>query len=188
MKDNIRPFIPYDAYNWLKAFVTPDMRIFEYGSGKSTLWFGQNAREVVSVDRIPHCYETCTRELEELDIQNVEYILKEDTDGEPNIGGYSKLIHEYGGQFDLVFVDGHFRKECMEECYTKAKQAIFIDNTDNPAYQEAYNIMKSWPNGEVIDFYDFGLNPYTGKELMSPSNLDRPLKWGAAVFLKKDAQ
>jgi precorrin-6B methylase 2 len=173
-----RPFIPYDAYDWLVGFVKPHHRIFEYGSGKSTLWLGKNAGEVVAVDKVPHCYETCARELEEHGIHNVEYVLREDSDG------YSKLIHEYEGQFDLVFIDGHFRRECMEECYNKAKYAIFMDNTDNPGYRDAYDVMKSFPDGEIIDFYSYGLNPYTGKELMDPKNLEVPLKWGAAVFLK----
>ncbi len=181
----IRPFIPYDAYSWLLDFVKPHHRIFEYGSGKSTLWFGKNAREVVAVDRVPVCYETCARELEEHNIRNVECVLKADVGGNPDAAGYSKLIHEYEGQFDLVFVDGHFRRECMEECYDKAKYAILMDNTDNPGYQDAYDVMRSWAGGEIIDFYSYGLNPYTGKELMDPANLDTPLKWKASVFLKE---
>jgi len=184
MEDNIRPFIPYDAYDWLVGFVKPNMRIFEYGSGKSTLWFGKNAGEVVAVDRMPHCYEACARELAEHDIKNVEYVLKADIGGKFDIAGYSKLIHEYEGQFDLVFVDGHFRRECMEECYAKAKYAIFMDNTDSPGHMDAYNTMGSWAGGDILDFYSYGLNPYTGKEMMDPNNPSLPMKWAASVFLK----
>jgi hypothetical protein len=183
---SIRPFIPYDAYDWLASFVKPHHRIFEYGSGKSTLWFGKHAGEVVAVDRVPHCYETCARELEEHGINNVEYVLKADKNGGPDIAGYSKLIHEYEGQFDLVFVDGHFRKECIEECYEKARYAVFMDNTDAPHYQDAYNIMKSWSDGTIIDFYSYGLNPYTGKENFIAETPDILRKWKASVFLKEN--
>lgn len=184
MENNIRPFVPYLAYEWLANFVKPDMRIFEYGSGKSTLWFGQNAGQVVAVDRMPHCYEICAGELEDLGITNVEYVLKPDKDGKEDIDGYSKLIHEYD-DFDLVFVDGHYRKECIEECYTKAKQAIFMDNTDSAGYLDAYAVMKSWVGGELIDFYGYGWNPYTDKELHDPINPEQSLKWAAAVWLRQ---
>ncbi len=184
MNKTIRPFVPYTAYEWLAGFVKPDMRVFEYGSGKSTLWFGQNAGQVVAVDRVPGFYETCAGELEEQGIHNVEYVLRPDQNGEEDVAGYSKLIHEYD-DFDLVFVDGHYRKACMEECYTKAKQAIFMDNTDSPGYLDAYAVMKSWSGGELIDFYDYGWNPYTDKELHDPDDPEQSLKWGAAVWLRQ---
>lgn len=184
---NIRPFVPYDGFDWLVDFIKPNMRVFEYGSGKSTLWFGMNAGEVVAVERWQHCYETCASEMEELNIRNVEYVLKPDINGQEDVSGYSKLIHEYEGQFDLVFVDGHYRRECVEECYSKAKYAVFMDNTDmelSPSYQDAYSVMKSWTEGVLIDFYSYGLNPYTGEELMNPKAPTVPVRWGAAVFLK----
>jgi hypothetical protein len=184
MKTDIRPFIPDDAFDWLVGFVKPDMRVFEYGSGKSTLWFGQNVGQVVTVDRVQKCYEICARELEEQRIHNVEYVLKPDQGGNEDVAGYSKLIHEYD-DFDLVFVDGHYRKACMEECYTKAKYAIFMDNTDSIGYLDAYNVMKSWSDGEIINFFGYGWNPYTNKELHDPKNPEQSLKWGAAVWLRR---
>jgi len=183
-RNTIRPFVPYDGFDWLADFVKPHMRIFEYGSGKSTLWFGMTAGEVVAVEKWPHCYKTCAAELADLDITNVEYVLKPDIGGQEKNAGYSKSIHEYEGQFDLVFVDGHYRRECIEECYDKAKYAIFMDNTDSPGYQDAYSVMKSWTGGTLIDFYSYGLNPYTGEDLMDPQTFTVPVKWGAAVFLK----
>lgn len=186
MDKTIRPFVPYDAYEWLAEFVKPDMRVFEYGSGKSTLWFGQNAGQVVAVERMPHCYEICARELAELNIHNVEYVLRPDLKGQVDIAGYSQLIRDYD-DFDLVFVDGHYRRECMDEAYTKAKRAVFMDNTDvagSPSYQYAYYLMKSWPDGKLREFYGYGWNPYTDKELHDPHNPEQSLKWGAAVWLR----
>jgi len=91
MESTIRPFVPYPAYEWLSDFVKPDMRIFEYDSGKSTLWFAQNAGQVVTVEKVKHCYDICAKELSELGLHNVEYVLKPPQNGENDIAGYSQL-------------------------------------------------------------------------------------------------
>lgn len=170
MEDIIRPFIPYKAFDWLENWITPDMRVFEYGSGMSTLWFAQNASEVVAVENHLEWFDTIRGKLDKHGIENYTYLYE--TDGEK----YSKCIYDYQEPFDLVFIDGRFRKECMEECFPKAKYAILFDNSDAHHYQDAYDVMKTFTGGSLIDFFSYGLNPYTGEDL--------PDMWQASVFLK----
>jgi hypothetical protein len=33
-----KPWIPCEATNWLEHYLTPNMKVFEYGSGGSTIW------------------------------------------------------------------------------------------------------------------------------------------------------
>jgi len=47
------PWITYPAQNLLKRVVQTDYRIFEYGSGNSSLWWAQRAAQVVSVEHNP---------------------------------------------------------------------------------------------------------------------------------------
>ena len=166
----------------MEEWIKPEMRIFEYGSGWSTLWLGQRASEVVTVENDEPYFHTIEARLEEYGIHNVEYIHRE--------GGkaYSKAIHEYEGMFDLVFVDGRFRKECMEECYDKARYAIFLDNTDAHHYFDAYDVMKSYKNGTLRDFYSRGFNPDTQQENVRPESPGTPMVWKASVFLKQVQQ
>ena len=171
MEDIIRPFIPHDAFSWFEEYIKPDMRIFEYGSGMSTLWFGKNATEVIAVENSKLWFDTVNEKLKTHNIDNVQLLFKEDG------GEYSKLIHNYDGLFDIVFVDGRFRMECMKECFDKAKYAIFMDNTDADHYQNAFDVMKSYKNGTIKTFSSYGLNPYTGE--------DQPAAWQASVFLKE---
>jgi hypothetical protein len=44
------PWITYPAFQQLKRIVKPELRVFEYGCGASSLWWGRHVREVVSVD------------------------------------------------------------------------------------------------------------------------------------------
>ena len=44
------PWITFRAIDWLDAFLKPDMDVFEYGAGGSTLYLAKRARRVVSVE------------------------------------------------------------------------------------------------------------------------------------------
>jgi len=44
------PYITYPALAMLRRIVTPDLKVFEYGSGFSTLWWSRHVKQVVSVD------------------------------------------------------------------------------------------------------------------------------------------
>ena len=171
MEDIIRPFIPYDAFAVLQAIVNKNTRVFEYGSGMSTLWFAQNAGEVITVENDEKWFANILGKLEKHDCKNVTYIRQSDCDK------YSQLIHKYDGTFDLVFVDGRFRKECMEECFFKARSYIFLDNSDADHYQDAYDVMRTYKPGDLEDYCSYGLNPYTGEDL--------PDKWQASMFIKE---
>lgn len=174
----IRPYIPDDAFDWLKGWIRSDMRVFEFGSGFSTMWFGKNVAEVVSVENCEPFFEDTKRDLEELGITNVTYTLRDGPD-------YYNYINEFEEPFDLVFVDGRFRKECMKTAYDMAKYAILLDNADAPHYLDAYEEMKSYSNGRVVDFVSYGVWPVTGELLCTPDPAKgEPLAWKASVFLK----
>src|SRR5262245_4699050 len=44
------PWITYPALAMLKRIIRPEFKVFEYGSGNSTLWWSARVAEVVSVD------------------------------------------------------------------------------------------------------------------------------------------
>lgn len=174
----IQPYVPDAAFEWLQDWIAPDMRVFEFGSGASTLWFAQNAAEVVSVENHKGHSDSMKEMFEFLDISNVTYALRDGPE-------YYNHIHEYNEPFDLVFVDGRFRKECMEQSYDMAKRAILLDNSDAPHYLGAYEAMQSFSGGHIQDFTSVGIYPKTGEILRTPKyNEGEPLPWMASVFLK----
>lgn len=159
MAEVIRPHITYKAFDWLKHWLKPEMSVFEYGSGMSTLWLAKTVRRLVSVENVPHFYREIKHKLSDLGpAHNVEYFLREDA------FSFSTLIHEYDESFDLVFVDGKFRKECMEQCFSKARCAIYLDNSNADHYRSAFEVMKRYYGGDIITFYGKIFNPYTGEE------------------------
>lgn len=174
----VRPYIPDAAFEWLKEWIKPDMKVFEYGSGASTLWFGKNTDYVVSVEDNPVYFQMMSQKLSKFGLKNITYTLRDGS-------AYCKYIHEFETQFDLVFVDGRFRKQCLQECFDRAKYAILLDNSDAEHYQGAYEVMKSFTEGTLIDFHSFGIYPETGELLKAPKpNEGEPLAWTASLFLK----
>jgi predicted O-methyltransferase YrrM len=53
------------------------MRVFEYGSGGSTLFFGERAKVLVSVEHDREWYKVLKQHLEKRGLRNVEYLLAE---------------------------------------------------------------------------------------------------------------
>lgn len=44
------PWLPYAVTRWLEQYLQPDMRVFEYGAGASTLFFAPRVKELISVE------------------------------------------------------------------------------------------------------------------------------------------
>lgn len=108
---------------WLTAHPHP-IRIFEYGSGASTVWLADRADEVISVEHHRSFSELIGPELRKHG--NVKFQLVEartssspavPSGKEGNAGldfaDYVATIESAGGMFDLVVVDGRAREACL---------------------------------------------------------------------------
>src|SRR5689334_10427370 len=56
-KHPYHPWITKDAISRLTAFLRPDHRGFEWGSGKGTIWFAQRSESLVSVEHNAQWHE-----------------------------------------------------------------------------------------------------------------------------------
>lgn len=66
------PWITYPARAFLDDVLLPDMKVFEYGAGNSTLYFRGACAEVVSVEHDPVWYEKLRKQHPDLDIELVQ--------------------------------------------------------------------------------------------------------------------
>ena len=123
------PFISYAAFEFLTARVRRDMRVFEYGSGSSTLWWAARVAEVVAVENDPQWYDIIGRQLPE----NGKLLLGSVADG-----SYARAIRQVPQGFDVVVVDGRERTECAREALTAlSPEGIVIwDDSDRDRYRE----------------------------------------------------
>jgi len=123
------PWFTYSAVYFLTHRVKKGMRVFEYGSGLSTVWWAQHVKEVVSAEH----HEGWYKKMKEILPGNasVHYI-----ELHPN-GEYSKEALRHG-KFDIIVVDGRDRNNCALNSLPALKDdgVVIWDNSHRDRYQE----------------------------------------------------
>jgi len=146
------PWFTYPATEFLKRRIHPDMSIFEYGCGSSTLWWSKRVNEIVSVEHDEDWYIQLVEKMPE----NVKlHHIKLEYNGD-----YSKKVKEYKNRFDIAVLDGRDRINCAINSLTALKEdgILIWDNSDRKEYESGYNFL--YKNGfRKIEFV--GLVPIT---------------------------
>lgn len=158
-------WIPYIAQEYLKIILHPDMKVFEYGCGDSTIFFSQLANEVVSVEHDKKWYD----KIQQLHLSNVKLIyapfeMPQIGDDKANPSHYKSgamdgNFKNYVDTFlknitdDLIFIDGRARASCLTLAFAYQPKWIVLDNSERGYYTQ----MNPTPdNYETIKFYGWG--------------------------------
>jgi SAM-dependent methyltransferase len=148
------PWWTYDAIGKVEAFLTsrPGARVFEYGSGASTVWLAKRAGSIISIDHDAPWVAFSAPRLAELGNARVELVpadVTPDADarfvsGKPGYEGksfraYVEAIDAQPGQFDLIVIDGRARGACLAQAAGRLAPGgmIVFDNSHRPRYRQA---------------------------------------------------
>lgn len=162
-----RPWTTPASILFFEKALNKDMIGLEYGSGRSTLYFAQKLKKLVSIEHYQGWQNKVKKELEVKEINNVDYflILKENTPdaiedidteldklegSEPrnDFVNYYNKVNEYpDGYFDFILIDGRARVKCGLNAMKKVKSGgIFVlDNSERKRYAPLRNALKDWP-------------------------------------------
>ena len=124
-----RPWISYSATDWLAGHLRPTMRVFEYGSGGSTLFFSSRVAAVVSVEDDSSWRELVLARLADLGRKNVEirhcpFDFKQPRDFAAS--QYVGAIRD-GAPWDVIVVDGQdwtFNERPV--CFAVAEECVAV--------------------------------------------------------------
>jgi len=150
------PWYTYPTTEFLSHLDLSSFKVFEYGSGNSTLWWAARSRHVTSVEDNELWFKKVKRLLKE---QNVEYRLEKD------LQKYSTMATN---DFEVYIVDGKYRRECLNHIVNldvgKNKRGgaimLILDNSDR--YPNTLKFLKEKLGWIQIDFHGFGpINSYT---------------------------
>jgi predicted O-methyltransferase YrrM len=146
------PWYTYPAIEYLAQLDHGDSNVFEFGSGNSTLFWGQRARSVVSVENDPAWSEQVQQKIGRAPI---ELRLEENLDVYPN------SIRSADGPFDIVVVDGRRRYNCAELAIAHLRPGGFIVLDNSDWYPNAAAMLRA--AGLIqVDMSGFGpINAYT---------------------------
>ncbi|MHB8084679.1 MAG: O-methyltransferase [Dehalococcoidia bacterium] len=168
------PWLTFGAIYWVKRHTKSDMKVFEYSSGGSTLFFAQRVAEVISVEHDRDWYSKLSGIISDRRLINSRLFLVEPEikrEGqqkyisqtfpqyaEASFEKYVKFIGNYpDNYFDLVLVDGRSRPFCLTEAVRKIRPGgyLILDNSDRSHYQEAMNSLNAYKREDFIGFVPF---------------------------------
>ena len=160
--DDAIPWMAFSAIRCLEGLLRPEMRVFEYGCGGSTMFFQSRVREVVSVEHDEAWANRVREMLERKRFTNVKLFLRtpkedakalqynpSDPDGyvsdderyhSCSFRDYVTAIENYpAGHFDLIIVDGRARPSCIKHAamHIKVGGHILLDNSERSYYDRA---------------------------------------------------
>lgn len=135
------PWLAPDAIAWLDANLRPDMRGFEWGSGRSTLWFAKRLSMLTSIESDAAWFQQVTRMVGDSGLNNIDlrHIPLEHPDAETYRNDYiplpcnpAAILDVPDASLDFVVVDGWYRPVCARAALPKLKPGglLLIDNTD----------------------------------------------------------
>jgi len=135
------PWLAPEAIAWLELNLRPEMRGFEWGSGRSTLWFGRRLSSLISIENDVAWYETVSQQVKaaELDHVQIRHLALAHSEADTYANDYSELPAYVRAvdsvaetSLDLVVVDGWYRPVCVRSALPKLKHGgiLLVDNTD----------------------------------------------------------
>ena len=118
------PIVNYSALRIFKRLASLQPKVLEFGSGRSTIWWLENGCEVVSVENHEGWYNQVLAKISKY-VSSCNYQFAENMKSYSEAGGNTK--------FDVIIVDGFWRRECMEyalEHNLKENGIIYLDDSD----------------------------------------------------------
>ena len=117
-KNEIMPMYTYPCYEWLNSIDWTDNKVFEYGTGYSTIWWQNKNVNYHAVEDNKQWYDMIK------DKTNIKH--------EPEYNKYSQSIYNYDFKFDVIVIDGIVRFDCVKPALEKIKDdgIIIFDNSD----------------------------------------------------------
>jgi hypothetical protein len=123
-----RPWLTQEAVAFLIDYLTKNMIGFEWGSGRSTLWFAKRCGHLVSVEDNQSWHSSVQQMLGTRPNVDYRYVSTIGT-----CDNYAAAIEDFpDSHFDFIIIDGSCRDRCIILALPKVKRGgiIVVDNME----------------------------------------------------------
>lgn len=119
------PWYTYPAIEFLSQLNLFHKSVFEYGAGSSTQWWAARCQKLTTVEDDREWYH-------KLMITCKDFAKSFTARYRPHGVAYAASISETPEKYDIIVIDGSFRRQCAEEALKKIRPDGFIilDNSD----------------------------------------------------------
>jgi predicted O-methyltransferase YrrM len=135
------PWFSYAAIDFLEAFLRPQMQVFEYGSGGSTLFFAKRVKSVYSVEDNSNWFDLVSQRLKRHGLSNATLKLCPFDFKNPVGFESSPYLNSLADKnFDVIVVDGseewtQVRPACFQRAEAFMKKGGILVLDDSWRYQ-----------------------------------------------------
>lgn len=133
------PWMSPSAVRFLEAEMRPEWGALEWGSGRSTAWFGSRVARLTSVEHDERWFAIVRRRLIAADLDSVDLRMVP-VEHEPHtapedihtVPAYVAVAEDFAdGSLDLIIVDGMYRPLCVMAAKPKLRSGglLLVDDT-----------------------------------------------------------
>jgi hypothetical protein len=159
------PWIASSAVRELDRVLQRDWDLLEIGSGRSTVWYAERVRSVVSLEHDPGWHREVSSSLADRGITNVDLRLRDVAEFRDEVrtfpdGSFDVIIIDSGDEADP---DTAGRVGLVGESRDKVRPLglMVLDNSDRRRYRRVDNEMSAW---HVTRFVSLQVTPLTASE------------------------
>lgn len=123
------PWFTPAAVRFLEVWLTTSDHVFEWGSGRSTIWFARYACSVTSIETSENWFAKVHFIVQRDNLRNVNLLLAAEPD---DAGTYASFIRRSVPSVDLIVVDGLHRDFCALASIQHLKPGglLLVDNAN----------------------------------------------------------
>jgi predicted O-methyltransferase YrrM len=131
--------------------LTPDLTLFEFGSGYSTSFFASRVKHVTSIEKDAEWHALVKKMVP----ANADLILFDSNED----GAYCRAASRQGRKFDVIVIDADDRNECLKEAPASLSDSgvILLDDAQREAHRQSIADLIAKEGFRKLDFE--GLKP-----------------------------
>jgi hypothetical protein len=148
------PWWTFEAIERVDSFLAtrPNARVFEYGSGASTVWLARRAASVTSIEHDAGWHPVVAAQVASMPGVDLRLVPPDAAaEANPDFGSskpgwrdksfrhYVTAIDQMTGMFDLIVIDGRAREACLAHAGSRLAPGgmIVFDNSNRSRYRAA---------------------------------------------------